>query len=34
LQGCTFVDLTKVRLDMLQDALFLAYQRNSAKKQV
>ncbi|WP_448698737.1 MmcQ/YjbR family DNA-binding protein [Mucilaginibacter sp. AW1-3] len=32
LQGCTFIDLAKVREDMLQDALFLAYERAFAKK--
>ncbi len=32
LQGCTFVDLTKVREDMLHDVLFLAYERAFLKK--
>ena len=32
LQGCTFIDLTKVREDMLRDALLLAYQRAFVKK--
>lgn len=31
LQGCTFADLDKVRLDMLQDALSLAHELASAK---
>jgi hypothetical protein len=33
LQGCTFVDLTKVREDMLRDVLFLAYERAFLKKE-
>lgn len=32
LQGCTFVDLTKVREDMLRNVLFLAHERAFAKK--
>jgi len=32
LQGCTFIDLTKVREDMLRDALLLAYHRAFVKK--
>jgi len=32
-QGCTFVDLTKVREDMLHDVLFLAYERVFLKKE-
>ncbi|OCX54776.1 hypothetical protein BEL04_02980 [Mucilaginibacter sp. PPCGB 2223] len=33
LQGCTFVDLTKVRKDMLRDVIFLAHERAFLKKE-